>query len=614
MIGRLAAVTAFALVVGTGADALARSGDETAQGCDGKVGARWRRFALAPLPVHKQQRATVVPPVERPAPERSADDLRRRQHHRALLVREIDQLIDLLDATPSWTPDHPRVLRRLADRYAELEHDLSAERDDLAARARSSSDPAAAARLAAQARAIAKLEGSARGWAIVLYRQVVDLHPEHCRYPLRRRGEQGCLDQVLFVLGQELERAGEPALAGSPYRRLVTDFADSRYAPRAFLALAEQSFADSKSGGVPWSRTVDLYRSALAGLPEDEVGAYARYKLAHAAWSGGDASNALAEMFAAVRLAQGLRASEHAARMVERARHDLVQLYAEAGDPAKALAAFEPVSGGAERGPALEMLEELGRRLYDIGRFDEAIQVFEELKAKNGRGDACGYQSAITRAVIAAHGAGKEEVSRALDAQLASYRTAPASSAAECGRNTLALIVDVAMAWHVEAVGSNGAGGTGDARTMEAARESYERVLSTFTPAEIDAVATADDEPGHARVMRAYGDLLYAERRWLDCAKAFGAAEQASPNGPRAGDTLLFEGVCWQRALEEKLPARESERGLTAAIFDGDSDAAMVRALDRYACRVDPAADDLEAAAAHTTVLRARERVHRLKP
>ena len=627
-ISRFGAIAAFALAATTSAVATARSNDESALGCENKLGARWRRFALAPPPAPERKRPA---PLVAPAPDRSSfsegkeakepskDDLRRRQHHRALLLREIDQLIDLLDVTPSWTPDHPRILRRLADRYSELEHDLGRDRDEIAARARllEPTDSAAALRLGNQAKALAKLEGAARGWAIVLYREVVELHPDDCRYPLRKKGEQGCLDQVLFVLGQTLERAGEPALAQAPYRRLVADFAASPYAPRSFLALAEQSFSDARAGAVPWPRTIELYQSAVAGLAKDEVGAYARYKLAHAEWSAGDGEHALGDMFDAIRLAQTLHSSERAAAMLERARHDLVQLYAEAGDPAKALASFEPVSGGDghERGAALEMQDELGRRLYDIGRFDEAIVAFEELKAKNGRGETCGYQSAITRAVIAAHGASKEQVSRALDAQLATYRasTATGPAASECAGNTLAVLLDVAMAWHVEAVGSNGFPGSGDALTMAAARALYVRAIANFPRGAIDAVASTEDEPGYARVLRAQGDLLYAERRWQECAVAFGAAEQANPNGGRAGDSLLFAGVCWQRALDEKLSGRESERRLTSAIFDDEVDRAMTRAFDRYACRALPAADDLDASAAHTTILRARDRVHRLE-
>jgi hypothetical protein len=173
-------------------------------------------------------------------------------------------------------------------------------------------------------------------------------------------------------------------------------------------------------------------------------------------------------------------------------------------------------------------------------------------------------------------------------------------------------LLDVAMAWHVEAAGSNGFPGTGDPRTFEAANRAYQRVLASFSRAQIDAYGSTDSEPGFARVMRATGDLAYAERRWLDCARSFGAAEQANQGGQRAGDELLFAAVCWQRALDERLQARENERGLGRAVFDAGTDAALLAALDRYECRAAAAADDLEAAAAQTTVLGARDKLRRL--
>jgi tetratricopeptide (TPR) repeat protein len=632
MIGRWLALSAFALVFVNTRDSRARSGAETTanESCEAKVTAHWRRFALEPITTRKPSPVPVFAANLRAAVSAGVSSDRpasgRQLHTRALLVREIGQLVQLANVTPLWALDRPRTIRRLADGYVELEQDYAQDRQEASDRARllQAIDPGGAARAQREADAAARLEGTMRGRAMVLFRELIDEHPSFCRFPMRKKGEQGCIDHVLFQLGQAYERAGEPGLAQAPYRRLVAELPSSNRAPRAYLALAEQSFSDARNNAVPWREVVELYSQAIAGLVStpggDQLGAYARYKRAHARWAQSDLQPALQDMLMAVRMAQRLPSSEPATAMLAHARRELVQLYAEAGDIPKALASFEPVSGGSasERGPALKMLEELGRRLLDIGRYEQAIAVFEELKAKNGRGDTCGYQTAITRAVIASQAQGKEPVEQALDTQLAAYRSSLTSDASdaqvvECGRRTVMLFVDVATAWHVEAIGSNGSGGTGDQRTIQAALRTYEKGIGNFSRHEIDAYAAKSDEPGYARVMRAYGDLLYSARQWQPCARAFAEAERADPNGPRAGDELLLASLCWRRALDEKLAAREQSRAASDFIFDGDGDKRMMGTFDRYACRVEPAATDLEAAAAHTTILRARDRVRTLK-
>src|SRR5205823_14580756 len=97
----------------------------------------------------------------------------------------------------------------------------------------------------------------------------------------------------------------------------------------------------------------------------------------------------------------------------------------------------------------------------------------------------------------------------------------------ECGNTTASLVTETAMAWHLEAVGSGGVRGTGDAKTMELAARLYQIVIDSFTPEQFGQFTfpriVKEDWPSISKIKYAMADLLYFQKDWEKCGPAFDA-------------------------------------------------------------------------------------------
>lgn len=113
-----------------------------------------------------------------------------------LLITEIQALERLYAVTAKPSPDRVLLLRRLAEAYVELEYSASAGTD---------------------AKSV-KLLVAARKKAIDHYRRVMKEYPGYAK-----------LDEVVYYLGYEYERAGDSANARAMYRKLTNEFPKSSY-------------------------------------------------------------------------------------------------------------------------------------------------------------------------------------------------------------------------------------------------------------------------------------------------------------------------------------------------------------------------------------------------
>ncbi len=106
---------------------------------------------------------------------------------RALLVSELEALQHLAAATPVTAPDHPQISRRIAEDFVELER-------------------------AAKNEGSSEMQINARNKAISAYAKLVEDHPDYVQ-----------LDEALYELATEYERAGDWDLALSAYQRVLRD-------------------------------------------------------------------------------------------------------------------------------------------------------------------------------------------------------------------------------------------------------------------------------------------------------------------------------------------------------------------------------------------------------
>jgi len=98
---------------------------------------------------------------------------------RKFLLREIANVSKLYQSTPKRSRDKPRLLRRLADNYAELESALYREQieAEIEAGELRRRDRTRAAKLRAKAKKIAERVARARKQAIRSYRRLASKHP-----------------------------------------------------------------------------------------------------------------------------------------------------------------------------------------------------------------------------------------------------------------------------------------------------------------------------------------------------------------------------------------------------------------------------------------------------
>jgi hypothetical protein len=218
---------------------------------------------------------------------------------RSPLPASIDLLERLLGATPDTASDRPRLLRRLAEEYAQAE-----------AVAQQDPSPAAPARAAA-----------ARARAIALYDELRRRHPDFCT------PGGGCGDEVLFFLAHEHEAANQPEEARRARLELIKRFPLSRYLPDVYLAFADRLFDEASRDPSKLVLAGQAYDKVLSYPgPENRVLAYAHYKRGWVAYNLDDPARAVAELAAAASVASSASGAAKQAALARAAAKDLAMM------------------------------------------------------------------------------------------------------------------------------------------------------------------------------------------------------------------------------------------------------------------------------------------------
>ncbi len=120
----------------------------------------------------------------------------------------------------------------------------------------------------------------------------------------------------------------------------------------------------------------------------------------------------------------------------------------------------------------------------------------------------------------------------------------------KCANRTAALATETAMAWHLEAVGSQGQRGTGDPKTMDLAALLYKKVADTWNADEFSKFEfprlVKEDWPTIYKIKYNMADLLYFREKWAECGPAFDSVVQEDPKGPRRAEAAYAAVLCYQ--------------------------------------------------------------------
>lgn len=574
-------------------------------------------FRSAPPPADLKKRDQQTKPnmptmQDAPRDERKS---RLQARQRALLVTEIQGLERLFETTKKNAPDRPQLGRRLAEAYVELE--AAAFRDKTEAEIKrdslKKSNPQGAGQQQTQANQAAAVLKAARKKAIDYYTLIVNDYPNY-----------GQLDEVLYYLAYEYEQANDLKNARSVYYDLIKKRPDSKYIPNAYLAFGELFFNEAQGDPSKWDLAAQAYAEVIKyPAPQNKVYGYAWYKLAYVYWNKGELDKSLNGFKKTIEFGTVHTQLPGAAKLADSARRDLIPVYALKGDPAQAYNFLHNVSGDASGSneKTYKMMDDLGNNYLDTGHYPEAIILYRDLIGRDKGGRHCVYQSHITEATMAMKSGNKDAIVKEVDnqvkvAQQFKSSNYTADQKQECANKSAALATETAMAWHLEAVGSQGQRGTGDQKTMALAAQLYQKVVDTWDAKEFSTFQfpriVKEDWPTIYKIKYAMADLLYFQKDWAKCGPAFDSVVAENPQAPEAAEAAYASVLCYQNIYEEthkggsdkkgagNLPgqkkddknAKASEAEKLKPKDMTDNQKGMVQAFNRYICYIKPAASD----------------------
>jgi hypothetical protein len=551
-----------------------------------------------------------------------------KQRALALLVTEIGQLQSLYNTTDLRSKDRPQLLRRLAEDYVELENAAFREKTEAEIKRDSlkKTNPQAAGQQQTIVLQRNKSMLGARKAAISYYTLLVSDYSGQpsTTFPQNPPPAYPLLDEVYYYLAYEYEQGGDTVNARRVYLDLITKTPNSKYISNAYLAFGELFFNEAMSDPSKWDAAKQAYQKVITWPPPaNKVYGYAWYKLAYVFWNQGDLPHALDAFKKTVDFGTTYQQLPNAKKLADSARKDVIPVYALAGSPTAAYNFFRNLSGDppGSSDKTFKMMDDLGQNYLDTGHYPEAIALYKDLIVRdNGSDRLCEYQSHITEATMAMKSGDKAGIVAELNNQFKRYASfkqenRSPESKFKCANRTAAMATETAMAWHLEAVGSQGQRGTGDPRTMDLAALLYKKVAETWDADDFSKFEfprlVKEDWPNIYKIKYNMADLLYFREKWADCGPAFDAVVQENPTGPQAAEAAYAAVLCYQNiylAQHQKGADKKGSGNLPGVGHDIKSDTdekykakemteaqkAMVSSFNRYVCYIHPEKGDAD--------------------
>jgi tetratricopeptide (TPR) repeat protein len=524
-----------------------------------------------------------------------------------LLVKEIQITQRLIKNSRTNHPQRPEYLLRLAESFFELGQQQNAEIRKLDEPIYQACKVKKDAGRCKQLRdAQKKAEQSLAGYREENIRTLAVLVQDHSDF---RR-----MDEVLFSLGFALEEMKQFERARQVYHRLIKGYPQSRFIPNAYLSFAEYYFVEGDMGAA------QTFYQKVTEIPPDRnaVYGYAIYKQAWCAYNLDDFRGSLQKFVETIEYSQQNPKAKDAKNLAKQSRREMVMPYAQIGNPSKALEFFSRYAENTEQ--AYELVEKLAELYYDTGTWGSTIATYHRLMSEKPSDDrVCYWQTRVTNAVISSSAKPKQvtETERLVDLYEA-YMSGQHAEAArnECKQAAASVLIDLATAWHREAIGTDTQPGTNDRGTMDMASKLYRLVLDKFPDMEQMEFPDIDrrDWPTEYRVSYFYAELLWKMENWDQCGPAFDRVVEVNPQGELTADAAYAAVLCYnnlyqqaysggERALRSDKSAKKGKRGKKQAEEEDnvakfavrehtELETGMLNAFQRYICFV-PDSDDL---------------------
>jgi tetratricopeptide (TPR) repeat protein len=325
-------------------------------------------FKSAPQGVNLKKRDDVTKPMNPSEQMNSAQRDERRNRlaarSRQLLVTEIQGLESLFSSTPKSAPDRPKLMRRLAEGYVELESAAFRDKteNEVKADEAKKKNPGQEAGFRGEATKASKILVAAREAAIKYYTKLKKEYPKWCQATNASDPAKstGCTDEVLYYLAYEYEQAQKLDDARKVYLELIQGWPNSKFIPNAYLAFGELFFNEAQGDPSKWALAEQSYSEVVKYPPPDnKVFGYAHYKLGYVFWNKGDYARALSEFKKTIDFGVQYSQLPNAAQLAVSARRDMIPVYALAGDPRRAR--LLPPPFGRHRSQQRQELQDDGR-------------------------------------------------------------------------------------------------------------------------------------------------------------------------------------------------------------------------------------------------------------
>jgi tetratricopeptide (TPR) repeat protein len=547
----------------------------------------------------------------------------------ALLITEIQQLEGLLHETELRDKSRPTLLRRLAEDYVELENAAFKEKTEAEIRRddfKQKKNGAEAGKQQAIANSRKTTMERARKAAIEYYSMLVTDYsgqPSN-NFPQNPPPANPNLDEIYYYLAYEYEQAGDTVNARRVYLDLITKTPNSKYLTNAYLAFGELFFNEALSDPTKWDAAKQAYQKVIGKPPpENKIYGYAWYKLAYVFWNMGDLPHALDAFKRTIDFGVQFSQLPNASKLADSGRKDVVPVYALAGSPSESYNFFKNLSGdtSGSNDKTFKMMDDLGQNYLDTGHYPEAIALYKDLMVRDNASDkGCEYQSRITEATMAMKSGDKTAIVAELNNQFKRFAAFKGESHSpetrqRCANRTASLATETAMAWHLEAVGSQGQRGTGDPKTMDLASLLYRKVSDTWSATEFAKFEfprlVKDDWPTIYKVKYNMADLLYYREKWAECGPAFDEVVKENPQGQDAAEAAYAAVLCYQNIYLAQHTKGSDKKGTGNLPGVGkdikrdtddkyrskemtDSQKAMIGSFNRYVCYIHPEAKDAD--------------------
>ncbi len=364
------------------------------------------------------------------------------------------------------------------------------------------------------------------------------------------------------------------------------------------LDVADRAFANAvlhevKRAGKPlrlglWRTARDAYAKASKTAGDAHpLGAYSQYRLTRALWNLGEVDEALKTLLGLLRTFDTKSSLPGAAVVRQRALRDVVALYAESSDSPEQ--SHRRLSAAADAPATVVKLEEnLSEHYLELGRYDDARAVLDRLAERQVARRCVHGARAVAISIVENPG----DVGGLLDRirhqlTLQKQSQGKTKEARACRDATVVSIVELASAWHTEAVGWNGIRGSRDGRTLDGVATLLRLLDERFSPEALEAVRFGGlpeaNRPTRIRIRLALAELERRQWKVESCGPSFLLAYEAA-NSPATRAAALEGAVhCYGHEVQDRSRRAHAKKGIVPI---GETEKQFLELSKRNLCEV----------------------------